>query len=256
MKMKRVAIASLAVLTLIVGTSAVRAGDLFKLTGNDSAPTLTLELKPGQDGDVQETTFWNRGYYGGYGSFYRPSFYGGGWGGYNSYYGGGWGGYNSFYNRPNVNWGYNSYYVRPSYYSPSYYPSYYYRPSYYYSPYYCPISLRITTGASLYSPATPADSVLPTFPPLPKVMEPLPGQGSLPPLGPVLPNQPSVDGTYPYDGGPSNPVPLPKGDPNPPAVPNKSFAPGEGRLVSLPILKPTPKYTYPAYGDDKQPTKK
>ena len=84
----------------------------------------------------------------------------------------------------------------------------------------------------------------------------VPSADTLPPQGPaVQPNQ-SNDGTFPYDGGPASPVPMPKTDPGPQGTPNKSFAPGEGRLVSLPLVPAKPKYTYPAYGDNKLSGKK
>jgi hypothetical protein len=57
---------------------------------------------------------------------------------------------------------------------------------------------------------------------------------------------PSGDGTYPYDGGPSNPVPNPKAAPIPQSAPERSV-PLEGRAVSLP--KPATKWAYPAYGE-------
>jgi hypothetical protein len=56
---------------------------------------------------------------------------------------------------------------------------------------------------------------------------------------------PSGNGTYPYNGGPSNPVPMPKKpgleQPPPPRV-----VPMEGRSVSLTQSK----FTYPAYGEE------
>jgi hypothetical protein len=57
---------------------------------------------------------------------------------------------------------------------------------------------------------------------------------------------PRGDGTYPYDGGPSNPVPNPKAAPVPQSAPERSV-PLEGRAVSLP--KPATKWAYPAYGE-------
>jgi hypothetical protein len=234
---KRAVMATLAVLAMVVGTQAVRAGDVTKLGLNTSAPTLSLDLKPGENADVQET-WWRRGYYSGYYGYgyYRPSFY-----------------YGYSYYRPSFYYGYSSYYpyyYRPSYYyTPSYYYSpYYYIPSYYYSPYYCPISLKVTAGSSA---VVPGGAYQPAQPALPK-MDPLPPT----PAQPSQPAQPS-DGTFPYDGGPSNPVPMPKGDTVPQGTPNKGFVPGEGRLVSLPVLPPvTQKYTYPAYGDNKLPPRK
>src|SRR5262249_48317556 len=56
---------------------------------------------------------------------------------------------------------------------------------------------------------------------------------------------PSADPTFPYDGGPRAPVPMPTIDPAPKAAP-PGAAPLEGRSVSLPA-KPA-KLTFPAYG--------
>jgi hypothetical protein len=52
-----------------------------------------------------------------------------------------------------------------------------------------------------------------------------------------------TDGTFPYDGGPRNPPPMPKSGP----IFNDAPAtlPLAGRVVSL----PKPKYVYPAYGE-------
>jgi hypothetical protein len=57
---------------------------------------------------------------------------------------------------------------------------------------------------------------------------------------------PRGDGTYPYDGGPSSPVPNPKATPVPQSAPQRSV-PLEGRAVSLP--KSATKWAYPAYGE-------
>jgi hypothetical protein len=64
----------------------------------------------------------------------------------------------------------------------------------------------------------------------------------------MMPPVAPADGTFPYDGGPANPVPLPKADPNatPPANPTRI-------ATDLPIsLKPktaTTPYKYKAYGE-------
>jgi hypothetical protein len=57
---------------------------------------------------------------------------------------------------------------------------------------------------------------------------------------------PRGDSTYPYEGGPSNPIPNPKAAPVPQSAPGRSV-PLEGRAVSLP--KPATKWAYPAYGE-------
>jgi hypothetical protein len=71
---------------------------------------------------------------------------------------------------------------------------------------------------------------------------------------PIMP--PAGDGTFPYDGGPSLPVPLPQaGQPVPqvqPPVPSGDgpgqAAPAQGRIVSVPAA-PKTKFAYPAYGE-------
>jgi hypothetical protein len=51
------------------------------------------------------------------------------------------------------------------------------------------------------------------------------------------------DGTYPYDGGPMLPAPLPRADVGPRSTPAKA----DGSVVTL-GLRPT-KLSYPAYGE-------
>jgi hypothetical protein len=73
-----------------------------------------------------------------------------------------------------------------------------------------------------------------------------PPAGALPPSAPgAAPEQPGNDGTFPYNGGPGNPVPNPKD--TPPSSTTPRSVPLEGRAVSLP--KAAPKWTYPAYGE-------
>lgn len=71
---------------------------------------------------------------------------------------------------------------------------------------------------------------------------PLPAQ---PPATDLVPQMPKSDGTFPYDGGPSNPVPNLKE--TPPSSTTPRSLPLEGRSVSLP--KAAPKWSYPAYGE-------
>jgi hypothetical protein len=152
-----------------------------------------------------------RGYYGGFNSFYRP------------YYGGFYSSY-SFY-RPAF---YYSSFYRPYYYSSFYYPTFPVYSSFYGTSFYLGIGGGVTSGAPTVTLgggfAQPAAQ---------------PGRPMAPPVAP--------DGTFPYDGGPANPVPLPKADPNaiPPANPSNA--------TDLPISgKPKPPatpYKYKAYGE-------
>ena len=150
-----------------------------------------------------------------------------------------------------------SFYGYRNFYSPYYYPRYSlyaggygydygygYRPSYYYAPpvyYYYPscsypISLTTTTF-SAYSPVMPL---------APQDGGPVPGGGPVPRPGGV------EDGTYPYDGGPASPVPMPKADPVPSRDPVRPTPKPEGRIVSLPAS--TTSFAYPAYGEKAAPT--
>jgi hypothetical protein len=70
-------------------------------------------------------------------------------------------------------------------------------------------------------------------------VESYPGNGAVP-----------GDGTYPYNGGPLMPVPMPPADAAPAVVPRIQPIP-EARVVSLtPGSSPTTgKWVYPAYGE-------
>jgi len=175
---------------------------------------------------------YGRGFYGGYGRGYG---YGYGRGFYGSYYRpfisigiGGYGyggyGYGGYYQPYYGVSSYSSYYY-PSYYS-SYYPGYYSYPSYSYAPIYAPCSTTVTEVTTApqvvtVTPSTPSYSVAPSTSysqiPAPRVLAP------------------AGDGTFPYDGGPRNPLPMPgpDGDANPMSAPRKTV-PLDGRLVSLP----------------------
>jgi hypothetical protein len=62
---------------------------------------------------------------------------------------------------------------------------------------------------------------------------------------PVVPTRTDTSGGFRYDGGPANPVPLPKPD----ATPTTKATPATGLPVSLPKTKPASPYTYKAYGE-------
>jgi hypothetical protein len=108
-------------------------------------------------------------------------------------------------------------------------PAFYYAPPPWFSFY--PAGLNVTIA----SPAAP--SILRSGPS---------GIENLPLPTPV-PGQPAP-GTYPYDGGPANPVPPAKRENKPP----NATMPLEGRTVSVPAPA-TPKYAYPAYGEERTP---
>jgi hypothetical protein len=109
-------------------------------------------------------------------------------------------------------------------------------PSFYSSSYY-PFS------TSVIDPSTTGLDTIPTLPmPTPSGSMPMP---------------PAQGGTFPYDGGPANPVPMPRPETNPPPPPLPApmavppAAPkGEDLKISLPGK--ASKYSYPAYGDQQK----
>lgn len=240
-----------AALAIFAGASALQASDAFtlrldlgktvatrQLGGN--AGTYTLDMDMNKDADT--IPVWGRhwgggwghrgwgGYgYRGWGGYGYRSWGWGGWG-YRPYWGGYWGGYRPYY-----------YSYAPSYYYPYtyYYPGAY---SYYYSPWGCSytlptVSLSIGSVSAAISANPPAVDLNIKPRVLPKA-----------PANSITPPQP--DGTYPYDGGPQNPVPMPpKTEPSPTKQPTPSV-PLEGRLVSLPKSGP---FVYPAYGEKPRP---
>ena len=173
--------------------------------------------------DDTELTHWYRRYYRGYRSYYGGYGYGG-WG-----YGG---------------WGYSSfrYYssFRPVYYRPYVYRPVYFRPAYY-RPYYFPRAIPyVSYGRGYYWRIDADEDDLNT---------PVITLGSSVPSKPadvVYPIVPIVEqeGGLRYDGGPANPVPLPKPDASQP-----SPAQANGLPVSLQKTKPASPYTYKAYGE-------
>jgi hypothetical protein len=190
------------------------------------------------------------GYYGGYGG-YRGGYYGGYRPYYGGYYGGGYGyrGYGGY-------GGYGGYY-RPywgGYYRSSYYPSYYggYYGGGYYPDSYCDTTIQLTTPIFSGSVTVPSPVL-----PMPRT---------------AVQQQPGAPPTFPYDGGPSAPVPLPAtgvSGPSPRGTGNtllvaltKGITGGSGADFDAymhPVsYEPAPvpastttsgRYTYRAYGD-------
>ena len=219
----------------------VRAGDDIRPSMPVGAEAPTLDLT-NLDADAQFVQYRYRGGYGGYRGYYGGyrGYYGGYrgyYGGYRNYYGGYpgyYGGYRNYYGGyPGFYGGYGNYSYGGGY-QPYYYPGYYYSPGVsfgfsfgspydYYGPSYCPMGLEIGTQ--------PAPQVLNVRPPQSEYSPPARRE----------------DGTYPYDGGPQNPVPMPGAEPAAPKAPPATLPPA-GRIVSL-KEKPT-KYSYAAYGED------
>ena len=245
-----------AALAAFLWAGASQGSDTMPLTlKGGTAPTgfsggadiMTLKLDQGADTVAVRGGYHHRhhhhhshhhGHY--YGGYYRPYYYGNY---YPSYF---YPRYSSYYYYPR----YSSYYY-PRYYS--YYPRYFY-PGYSFSfGYYQPYSYDYASPLSYADPyfyypmrgglnVMPHTSTLQTHP-----LET--GQETLP-----SPRRLDEDGTYPYDGGPVNPAPMPRAEPGPSAAPAAPAAPppADGRVVSVP--KKTAKYSYRAYGEPPQDT--
>ena len=239
----------LAPLLILAGsTPLARGDDTFRLdTRVDEVTVTTLAY------DGQSETLLMRGVRVGHGIHHHHGFHhhhfghhhlhhhhfvghrgihGRGWGGIGW---GGWGGpgWGSWY----AGWGG---YGGGGYYAPLCYPSVYYTPVCYSTPAYCgansyPVSGDVAAGLSarIYRPAIASPSTNREHLPGPQPY-PADRQGS----------------TLPYDGGPVNPVPLPKNIRPAPM----NLTPGDGRLISIPST-PAPEATgssgfaYSAYGE-------
>jgi len=201
---------------------------------------------------------YGRGYYGGHYGGYGRGYYGGYYGGYGrGYYGGHYGHYHQPYYYGSYYGGYRPYYS--NYYSPYYgnYYSSYYGNSYYGSPYYYGIAYDGYAVA-------PMTTLQATVYPQTQIAPPQPyAQPQMPPASD------SGNGTYPYNGGPANPIPQPSDSPVPMNSPPRGIVPLDGKLVSLPVettgdVSVVPsiqrwtyvstaaapaRITYPAYGD-------
>ena len=77
-----------------------------------------------------------------------------------------------------------------------------------------------------------------------------------PPLGPEqLPPPVPRNATFPYDGGPPNPVPMPHVEPDPTSLPHYfHIAPRDDVRVSFPAKPAKGKFSYPAYGEQPRRT--
>jgi hypothetical protein len=208
---------------LLIAGNAATAGDdvqnkIGATGGRSAAATMTLGGKgtAAAAASAPDTELaWYHGYYRGY----RRGFY-------NGYYGGGWAPY------------YAGYY-------PAVYPAYY--PSYY-GGYYPPVigfGARIgPVGVGVYGINGTSSDV--SAPALSLNLGGKAAQASKPATTNTEP------GSYRYDGGPANPVPLPKQDAS---APNGQTAPAlpadTGLPVSLPkkASQPAKPYAYKAYGE-------
>ena len=219
MKARTWAAGLLAFGSLFLTGGFARAADTIKLglPARDDAPAMALG-KISQQAETIDAHYRGGvrvGVYAGYGRGY----YG---------YGRGYYGYGRGY------YGYGYY---PRYYGYGYYRPYVY--SYYYpSTYYYPTPIYVPISTSARQTIVSADALNVPYRP-----------EALPVPRPVLEEQ-----TFPYDGGPRQPVPtpMPKVDPAPARVPTPlTVPPQDGRPVSLPAPSTTVpvKLTYPAYGE-------
>ena len=206
------------------GAASADDRDTHQLPGS-TGTTMTLGGKGTAQQAATEDTELARGYRGGYSyhGYHGGYGYRGGYGGYGGYgYRGGYGGYYGSYYRGN----YGGYYG-------GYRPAYYYTPRVYYSNYYYPTYYPSYYGGGIYIGISGGNST-----DVPVVN--LGGIGARPMSQPAT----LGDGTFQYDGGPANPVPQPKADPQM----NPSAAPAD-----LPVsFKPKPAtspYKYKAYGE-------
>jgi hypothetical protein len=245
---------------LFAGGQRARADDdTVRLGANIEATTTTLGYDGLSDTMLTRGARGFVGYRGGHHGFYggHRGFYGGHrgfYGGYRGFYGGYrgfYGGYRGFYGGYR-GYGYGPYYA--GYYGPGYYSSYGYGgPAYYPN---CAPGVYYTPGYSYYPISVDVEvGQAPTYRPGLYVQ----GQQQQPFERLKVPVQPAEGGTFPYDGGPANPIPLPKDGQAPIYQPLPKTLPADGRLVSLPAaqqktLQERTGFAYPAYGDRQQTT--
>jgi len=278
MAMRRVGLVLLATgFWALIGSSTVRAdNDTIRLGSSASGAIANVD----NDGDT-DLVVWRGGYRhgggygyrGGYGG-YRGGYYGGyrgyGYGGYAGYRGGYYGGYRGYGYGGGYGYGYGGYasYYGGGYYGGGYYGGY--RP-YYHHHHHHPYHWRISYSVpSSYYICTTQDTLVPA----PVYVAPVLQSQYLQPQVLPTPNAvpaPNGNQTYPYDGGPPAPVPVPgQADPTPAAQPT---VPLTGKIVSLPrestsgstqytthlVSSPaqpaaTSSYSYPAYGEQSLPS--
>jgi hypothetical protein len=223
--MQRIGWTALAAALVMVGSSKLQAQDTLRLGGTGDAKVQTLEFDGQADTDQ---VYWRGGYRGWgrpYAGFYRP-----------------WS-YRPFVYRPFVYrpWVYRPYYAyRPYYYSS---PYAYYTPSYYYSaPAY---SYYYADPCGTDTPSMPKAVVLGSSSYAQAPIFQTPSQSQSP--RPIAPPQ-SGDGTFRYDGGPGQPMPLPGPEGPAPTNQKRPTLPLDGKLVSIPSNS-SAGHTYAAYGE-------
>jgi len=168
--------------------------------------------------------YGHHGYYGGY----RP-YYGGYYGGYRPYYGGYYGGYRGYtgYYGGGYSYGYGYGYSRISY--------------------SIPVDTYAENCTTLAMPVVA--QVGTTSYPYELAPRPQATPNYYVPSYSTVPNAAPNAGPYPYDGGPSNPIPLP--NPVAPTINPRPTVQRDGLMVSLPAPK-TNSLRYLAYGETPQ----
>jgi hypothetical protein len=226
--------ALLTAVTVAAFASSARAADsdLIRLTGGNDAITTTA-MGTEDEADTIAVRGWCgwRGGCGWGGCGWRSCGWGGGWRGC------GWGGWGGWCAPRFYSWGYcapwRSYCFSPVY-AYSYAAPYFCAPTYYsYGNW--PMAGTVSTPSVNLGLAGPLTRSAPA------IVDPPPAGGQPAPGG---------AGTFQYNGGPANPVPMPQAKPMPPKPPAPEAA--EDRPISQPVAKPA-KFAYPAYGDS--PTK-
>jgi hypothetical protein len=232
------------------GVAAAQTGSPAK-SGFSSGTTMTLggtgtaaqaaaedtELTGGHGGGG----YHGGGYHGGFHGGYHSGFYGG----YHGYY---HAAYHHAYYHNHYGYGYGfglgigiGFY--PGYY-PAYYPSYYSAYPVYSDPYAYPVDpgyvspgVGVSVGVGVNRISGDQSAV--NAPVVALSM-------NISKSATAQPSPAAQAGGFRYDGGPANPVPLPRPDANPAAA---AAPPATGLPVSLPKAKPTSPYTFKAYGE-------
>jgi len=225
MRWKQLTAWLLGALAVFAWAGVAGAGDTLRLDGRGDAKTTTLELKGGADTVPVRWGGWRRGW-GGWGR-------GWGWAGWRR----GWG-WRPYWR--GFGWPYYAGYYDPGFYTGLYFPRLFGlniqigRPVYYSAEYddACPIvddAGPVTGGTELRT--------------RPRTYMLQPPRETVPP-----PSGAPDDATYPYDGGPQDPVPMPKGQPAPTGKPPAKGKVADGPVASLRVAKPS-RFAYPAYGE-------
>lgn len=252
-----------ALLTLAAGAAQAGPQDSHRPGGQANAPVVKLKGFKGEANTLQVRGAPHHGYSVGRGHSFQHGYSGGYARSFQHGYAGGYG--RSFQHGYAGGYGHSFHYgyYRPNYYS--YYGSRFYRPYFYgYDRPFWGFALGSGLwpgyyGSPIIYPPPVYDSYCPPGISLPSVVYSVLGTKlravEEPSRIEAVPSPsiivPPVDGTYPYDGGPVIPVPMPGSAPAPTKAP-AATVPLDGRLVSIPA--PSNKYQYLAYGEKPRPT--